>query len=418
VIQVLTGHEEVSDMDPSGAAVFERTMAELLRSSHLMPPDRMCEVVAAHARPLGVLRAVIYLADLQQGWLRPVPGAQAEGRTDLRIDGSLAGRAFRKVEVRVSDTTSGQPSMWLPLVDGSERLGVLELVVEQFGEQAEQRYRALSSLVGLLIVSKSTYSDTFAQVRRARPMKLQAEMEWAFLPPLSFATTEVVVNVALEPAYEVGGDAFDYSLIGDRLPISIFDAAGHDLTAGMIASVALASCRNSRRSVATLPQMAELADEVIREQFGSGRFATALLCELDVRSGRFTWLPCGHPPPLLIRGNTIIKLDRTPRPPLGHGFLMTDTSGAYVYQQQLQPRDRLLLYTDGVTEARRRNGEQFGPQRLVDFINQHAGEGIAAPEALRRLIRAILDHHCGELSDDATIMQLQWKPDHPDYFVI
>jgi len=298
---------------------------------------------------------------------------------------------------------------------------VLELVVEQAGEPDLARYRALTSLVGFMVVSKSTYSDTYARARRTQPMQLQAEMAWAFMPPLSFATPDVLVNVAVEPAYQVGGDAFDYSLIDDRLQVSVFDASGHDLPAGMVAVTALAACRNARRAGATLEEMAVSADEVIASQFGGGRFATALLCDLDVSSGRFTWIPCGHPPPLLIRGTRITELAGPPRPPLGVPPLAPAESGQYLQQQQLQPRDRLLLYTDGVTEARsdrqQFGRQQFGRQRLVDFVNQYAGEGIPAPEALRRLTRAILEHHQGRLSDDATILQLQWQPGRLDGFV-
>jgi hypothetical protein len=397
----------------SGAEVFERAMAELLRSSHLLAPDQLPDAVAGHMQPIGVLQAVIYLVDLQQGWLRPIPTCQAPDRTDLSIDGTLAGLAFRHGRTQISETDEGRPRLLLPLFDGSERLGVLELIVEHADERTMPRYRSLASLVGLLIVSKSAYSDTYAQTRRVRPMKLKAEMEWAFMPPLSFATDEVMINAAVEPAYEVGGDAFDYSLVNGRLQVSLFDACGHDLAAGIAASVAMATCRNARRSGQSLDEMAATADCVIYDQFGPRRFVTALLCDLDVRTGRFSWIPCGHPPPLLIRRSKATELSRPPRPPLG---IAPEDSRRWLQQQQLQPRDRVLLYTDGVTEARNAEGDEFGKQRLIDFINQHGSEGMPTAEALRRLTRAVLAHHHGRLSDDVAIVQLQWQPDRPDQF--
>src|SRR5918911_198720 len=109
-------------------------------------------------------------------------------------------------------------------------------------------------------------------------------MVWAFLAPRTFATSEVAVAATLEPAYEVGGDAFDYSLIGDRLQVSIFDAVGHDLAAGLLAGVAMASCRSSRRSGGTLQHIVTRADHAIARQFGHSRFVTALLCDLDTAS--------------------------------------------------------------------------------------------------------------------------------------
>ncbi len=83
-------------------------------------------------------------------------------------------------------------------------------------------------------------------------MALQAEMVWAFLPQRTFATGQVLVAASLEPAYEVGGDAFDYSLLGDHLHVSVFDALGHDLASGLLASVGLAACRSTRRAGGSL----------------------------------------------------------------------------------------------------------------------------------------------------------------------
>ena len=164
------------------------------------------------------------------------------------------------------------------------------------------RYRALASVAGLIIEAKVGYSDTYAQTQRSREMALQAELVWAFLPPMTFATDRVVVSASLEPAYEAGGDAFDYSLLGDHLHVSIFDALGHDLSAGLLASVGIASCRGTRRAGGSLTAIAARADDAIAGSFGEERFVTALLCDLDLATGLFTWIPCGHPPPLLIRG--------------------------------------------------------------------------------------------------------------------
>ena len=304
-------------------------------------------------------------------------------------------------------------------MDGTERLGVLELAVEDAGEAMLGRYRTLASLAGLLIASKSVYSDTFARVRRSREVALQAEMVWAFIAPTTFATEQVILSAVLEPAYEVGGDAFDYSLRGEHLHVSLFDAAGHDLAAGLIASVAMASSRTTRRSGGGLTDIAARADHAIASQFGDSRFATALLCDLNIATGELAWIPCGHPPPLLIRDNKVIKeLFRRPWPPLG--IAETPRAPASdngdlsppVYTEHLEPRDRILLYTDGVVEGRAR-GSQFGLERLTDFIIRHSASGTPAPETLRRLNHAILDHQHGRLSDDATTVLIEWMPDNP-----
>ncbi|MFF4587597.1 PP2C family protein-serine/threonine phosphatase [Streptomyces sp. NPDC001388] len=90
-------------------------------------------------------------------------------------------------------------------------------------------------------------------------------------------------------------------------------------------------------------------------------------------------------------------------------------------REQLEPGDQLLLYTDGITEARDAAGHEFGRDHFVDFVIRHQADGLAAPETLRRLIRAVLEHHDGHLNDDATVLLCAWHggagtasaPHHP-----
>jgi hypothetical protein len=403
------GHGDASD------GVAGRVFADLLAQAHLMAPGALTGVLAERARPLGVRGVRIYLADLQQRHLHPLPDKAADSPEALPIDSTLAGRAFQTITIHRAGTAAaggGLVQLWVPLIDGTERLGVLELIVEDAGEAMLGRYRTLASLAGLLIASKSVYSDTYARVRRSREVALQAEMVWAFLAPMTFATEQVIVSAVLEPAY-------DYSLLGEHLHVSLFDAAGHDLAAGLIASVAMASSRATRRSGGGLADIVARADHAIASQFGASRFATALLCDLNTATGEFTWIPCGHPPPLLIRENKVVKeLFRRPWLPLGIADTPSVTASDRgdlsppVYTEHLEPRDRVLLYTDGVVEGRAR-GSQFGLERLTDFIIRHSARGLSAPETLRRLNHAILDHQHGRLSDDATAVLIEWRPDNP-----
>ena len=180
----------------------------------------------------------------------------------------------------------------------------------------------------------------------------------------------------------------------------------------------MASCRTTRRSGGDLAEIAARADHAISEQFGASRFATALLCDLDTTTGEFTWLPCGHPPPLLIRERKVKQLTRPPRLPLGLSedpVHVEDPAPSYVCTEQLQPGDRLLLYTDGVIEGRAADGREFGLARLSDIVIRNSAEGLPAPETLRRLNRAIIEYQAGALRDDATVILLEWMPDDPEH---
>jgi len=418
------GSDEVRVLD----ALTGQVAAELLARSHLLAPEQVADALMDTAGSLGVTKARVYLADLEQRHLRAAPGGAGESPEMLAIDSTVAGHAYRTLRIHGGPVGDGgsRHRAWVPLVDGTERLGVLELTVAEMGDAMLARYEMLASFAALTIVSKSHYSDTYAQTRRSQPMALQAEMVWAFLPPRTFATDGVMVTATLEPAYEVGGDAYDYSLTGNRLHVSVFDAVGHDLAAGLLASVAMASCRSARRSGGTLQDIVTRTDHAIARQFGDSRFVTALLCDLDVATGVFSWIACGHPPPLLIRGNKVIKeLAGRPQPPLGlaehhmgadrsiYRTLPGSDDGLPACTEQLEPGDRMLLYTDGVTEGRAADGSRFGIDLLSDFIIHHSHAGTPAPEMLRRLTRTITEYQHGRLSDDATIVLIEWMPPDP-----
>jgi serine phosphatase RsbU (regulator of sigma subunit) len=411
-------------------AVTGRVTAALLSRSHVLAPAEVAEALGQLARPLGVSAARVYLVDLQQRRLELLTAGEDKGADTLPIDSTLGGRAYQTLTIQLApvrgtdagDSAGESYQVWIPLVDGTERLGVLSLTVADAGEAMLASYRTLASLAGLMIASKAVYSDSYAHIQRGREMTVQAELVWAFLAPRTFATDRVLLAASLEPAYEVGGDAFDYSLLGDHLHVSIFDALGHDLSAGLLASVGMASCRSTRRAGGSLADVAARADDAIAGSFGGDRFVTALLCDLDLVTGLFTWIPCGHPPPLLIRGNRIVReLDRAARPPLGLAdFNPGRNSGpdgtafsAPVCAEKLEPGDRLLLYTDGVTEGRAPDGTPFGLRRLADFIVRHSSTSLPAPETMRRLNHAILSYQHGRLLDDATAVLIEWQPDQP-----
>ncbi|MEO5876033.1 MAG: PP2C family protein-serine/threonine phosphatase [Streptosporangiaceae bacterium] len=392
----------------------ETVFAGLLEASSLQPPHLIADAVTEHAAPLGVLRCVIYLSDLRQSLLVPMRGRQTEGRESLAVDGTLAGLAYRVSKVFDTQDDDGRTQVWLPLLDGADRLGVLELLVAELDDSVSARLRMLASVTALILVSKRAYGDTYLQTRRLEPVQLPAELEWAFMPPLTFATEQVVVSGLLEPAYEVGGDAFDYALLQDTLHVSMFDAVGHDLEAGLTSSVAMAACRNSRRADLDLHDMVQTIDDTLAARFAD-RFATAILLQLHLPTGTLRWVNCGHPPPLLVRDGRVVKVldsgtGKPHRPPLGLGPVFGVENPGPDQHEQLQPGDRVLLYTDGIVEARSPDGVFFGIERLTDFILRHAAEQMPAPETLRRLMRGILDHHDERLSDDATIVLLEWRP--------
>jgi serine phosphatase RsbU (regulator of sigma subunit) len=384
----------------------------LLRASHLMRADDLATAVNEHAGWLGAAEAAIYLVDYEQRTLLPLQGERVPPRQELTVDGSLAGLAFRRADVLSADAPDRGHRIWLPLLDGVERLGVLEVVSAQDGSMLEEEARLLASLVAELVKIKDAHSDTFARLRRRKTLSLAAEIQWELLPPLAFGNDRVVITGALEPAYDIGGDTFDYAVNGEAAHLLVLDAIGlvldaigHGLPAALLASAAVGAYRHARRNMLDVPEIAQVMDAVIAEQFGPERFATAIIATVDLASGHLRWVNAGHPTPLILREGTLIATpDCLPDPPLG---LQVDKPACC--ETRLQGGDRLLLYTDGIVEARSPDGEFFGEQRLADFILRAASSGDPAPETMRRLMRAVLDHQADQLQDDASIVMLEWR---------
>ena len=386
----------------------------MLRRAHLMPPDEMGPLATLGARKLGASSAVIWLVDYEQVTLVPVVGPEGGGREQQTVDGSLAGRAFRAVQPIEAHSETGR-RLWVPLLDGIERLGVLEVVFSAdtppLDDDLQRALGQLAHLVAELLVSSSAYTDHYEWFRRQAPMALPAEMQHGLLPPKTFGTSRIVISGLLAPAYEVGGDAFDYALNGNIAHVAVFDAIGHGLQASLLANLAVSCYRNARRAGLDLGHTALMLDRTLAEMFGGERFVTAALCQLDVDRGELRCLNLGHPAPMLLRHTRVVKeLEGEPAMPLGlNGLLSPPEPDTFVVStEHLQPGDRLLLVTDGVDEARSEDGEFFGRTRLAEFAAREAASGVPTPELLRRLHTSILRHQTGQLQDDATTLLVEW----------
>lgn len=401
-----------------------RMLVGLLDASHLMPLEQVPGRVAEYAAPAGLRNTAIYLCDLRESVLRlltgngpnahrgraPGSGAAAD-EAELKVEGTLPGRAFQEGRTVAAGRAGGSGyRWWVPVLDGTERLGVLRVDTGFDDAQAQHDLLGLAALVGLLIVSKRGTSDAYARLRRTERMNVAAEMQWNLMPPRIYADERVVIGGVMEPAYEVGGDAFDFATAGDIVHLSVFDAMGHDTAAALTANLAVAACRNHRRKGRGLVETGEAIEQVVVEQFGRSRFVTGILGELDLRTGVLSWVNRGHLPPVLIRaGRWESRLHCPPAHPMGTALGLP----SQVCREQLEPGDRVVLYTDGITEAHRPGGPEFGLERFIDVLIRHHADHRPVPETLRRLVRSILDHHQGCLSDDATVLLLQWHGSSP-----
>ncbi|MFI2642087.1 PP2C family protein-serine/threonine phosphatase [Streptomyces sp. NPDC018610] len=393
------------------------SLVGLMQASHTATFEQLPQLIADHAASVGLRDVALFLVDVRETVLRQVTGRgldAGEGGQEFTVSGSLPGQAYQRVEV-IPDPAGGRAGegarrrWWVAVTDGVERLGVLRADTATDTELARRAVSDLASMAALMLLSKRSFSDSYARLARTEPMNVAAEMQWNLTPPPAYAGHDATVGAVMEPAYQVGGDAFDYAVAGSTLHVGVFDAMGHDTTAGITANVAVAACRNARRQGATLTETSREVERALLEQFDGRRYVTAILADLDMEGGRLTWINRGHHLPILIRDNRwTTDLFCPPAGPMGADLGLPIPTAT----EQLEPGDRLLLYTDGVVEARDRHGNEFGRDRFVDFIRRHHSGRHTLHETLRRLMAAVMEHHDGKLDDDATVLLTEWRGGH------
>jgi serine phosphatase RsbU (regulator of sigma subunit) len=372
-------------------------LATLLEGTTELPAHELTSMVDVAGRVLGARSARLLIADYGLTSLQEL-GAEGPAGARQPIEGTMAGRAFIGREVIV--TGDGPVVVLVPLSEGSERLGVLELVHDSWGDELQPLLSPVTRVLALVLISKRRYTDGILRSRRSQPLSPAAELQWDLLPPLSCSTDRVSVSGILEPAYSIGGDSFDYALNPGSTEFAIVDAVGHGMPAVLMSVATINALRNARREGRELADAYDIAGTAIATQFAGTRFVTGQLGRLDLDSGELTWINAGHPLPLLVRdGSFTGELACRPSLPMGLGGAVVE-----IATEALQPGDRVLFYTDGAVETRSPEGDFFGVTRLADLFVRSSLEGVPPAETVRRLSASVTAYNGVGLSDDATLL--------------
>ncbi|MEU6004838.1 PP2C family protein-serine/threonine phosphatase [Streptomyces sp. NPDC047453] len=266
---------------------------------------------------------------------------------------------------------------------------------------------AITSLIVVLCAVRDRHARQMARVRSVAEAAQQVVM-WPLpsrLGPLRLAC----VYLAAEEEAEIGGDLYAAARTGSAVRVMIGDVRGKGLPALGEAALLLGAFREAAHQHASLPDLAaslersmtrHLADFEPEGEAGE-RFVTALLVEIADAEPLVRMTSCGHPPPLLLSPDNTVHVPRLhPGPPLGVG--VTDPDNHVVDVLPFGPGDTLLLYTDGVIEARDHN-DVFYP-----FAERAAQWTDHPPEALLDHIeRDLLAHTGGRLGDDVALLAIR-----------
>ncbi|MFB7229776.1 PP2C family protein-serine/threonine phosphatase [Streptomyces fimicarius] len=270
-----------------------------------------------------------------------------------------------------------------------------------------------AQIIALILVGASLVIFCVVRERRAKELTqvryVSEAAQRVVLPPLPGKLGPLraaALYLAAEAEARIGGDLYAAVRTGSGTRLIIGDVRGKGMTAVNDAALLLGAFRVAAHRRAGLPELVTYLDRSVCwdlvEPGEAGRFGetfiTATVVDIPDRSGPVRMVSCGHPPPVVLRGGRPTTMEaRRPAPPLGLGELAHPRY--HVESFPFEPGDVLLLYTDGVTEARDATGA-FYP--LTDRIT---GWRESDPDAfLDRFRRDLLHHVGGHLNDDAAMI--------------
>ena len=253
---------------------------------------------------------------------------------------------------------------------------------------------------------------TLEEERRAQANKLEAERRAAhdlaiakqvqtrLFPQRQPPTRTLVYEGICHPARTVGGDYYDFLDLGSRrLGLVIADIAGKGIGAALLMANLQAALRSQCATAWEHPErFLHSVNQLLFENTSDGDYATLFFAVYDDDTRKLRYANCGHPPALLLRGDGIFER-------LGATCTVVGLFAEWdceMEERELAPGDAVLLYTDGVTEARNEQGEEFGEARLVETARQH--RELSLPELMTAVVEQTRRFSPHEQADDITLI--------------
>jgi serine phosphatase RsbU (regulator of sigma subunit) len=403
-------------VDPGDAAITpprsRLSVGRLLAAAEAAAPVEAVEAVAeALADLVGAEDVSFLIADfsghslIRLGHSHGGAVTRRSGRETgdrVALSGSPHGEALASQSVTVVDDVDGA-CVYAPVTSRGEAVGVLELhMARAADERTLAEIAEAAHALAYIVIAGRRYTDLYEWGQRSVPLSLAAEIQHRLLPgSYTCESAQFTLAAWLEPAGEVGGDTFDFSLDRDTLHFSITDAMGHTVNASLLATLLVGSVRNGRRRGADLVEQACLADAALAEHAGDSQYVTGQIGCIDLATGHARIVNAGHPLPLRLRDGVVDEVKLGACPPFGLASDATYTSEAL----PLQPGDRLMFVTDGLLER--------GAAGLDVRAVLAGSRGDHPREAVQQLIQAAAAASGGKLADDGTALCPDWHGGPP-----
>jgi sigma-B regulation protein RsbU (phosphoserine phosphatase) len=301
------------------------------------------------------------------------------------------------------------PIMWTaPAPGGAQPLGVVNLSDRRSGQQFsagdQKLIAAIATQIGTAIQNARLVRASVDQQRLAHEMQLAHDLQMKLLPTNDVVAPEAQVAARVVPAESVGGDFYNLVKLGaSRTGVMIGDVSGHGYQAALIMALAMsASTIHSQTSLDPGDTLHALFTTLRDELETTEMYISSFYGIVDRNRGELAFANTGHPHAFILpAGGTLERLPASD-PPIG----MDDKAPTTTRRPWTAGRDLLVLFTDGVTDARNVNGERLGEEAVLDVIRRYHDR--KPPEILDRIFDVLNAHTRGApRRDDLTVVVLR-----------
>ncbi len=300
-------------------------------------------------------------------------------------------------------------ALCVPLWNNKAVIGVLYAdrlsLARAFTEKDLRLLTLLANLAAVKIENAVLAEDTVKKERMERELALAAKIQKDLLPRQTPSLPGLDIAGRNVPCLEVGGDYYDYIPLGqDRIGIAIADVSGKGVSASLLMASLRAALHSELRPDHDLAVMgAKLSDFVLKSS-PINDFITFFWGELEIGTGRLRYINAGHPAPI------ICGPGRPPRQLDGTGLALGMLPGATydVGEATLAAGETWILYTDGITESRRADSEEYGPERLAELSCPSEGCAAAVIDRVFDGLEAFSGTKAG--ADDRTLVVIKRLP--------
>ena len=315
------------------------------------------------------------------------------------------------------------------LLDGIIRMGEGDLETREFEPTSINEFKRMQQEINKTSQALRLQMDTIRRMEREQmELENQKREQEQILQELSTARqiqesmlprifppfpdrSEIDVYASANPARDVGGDFYDFFFVDeDHLCLVIADVSGKGIPGAMFMMFSKRIIEDYARQVRSPARILSMANEALCDNNQAGMFVTVWLGILEISTGKLTAANAGHEYPALRRqgGSFELYKDR-------HGFVLGGLEGFEYreYEIQMEPGDKLFVYTDGVPEATNASQELFGTERMIEALNARPDAG--PMEVLNNIRRAVDGFVLGaEQFDDLTMLCLEYKGNDPE----